>query len=63
MEVQAFGDRLNIVVDHAGERWPELERLLTDSGIVVKSMRVVRPSLENVFISLLTHEQQNEAVA
>jgi ABC-2 type transport system ATP-binding protein len=54
-EVQLFGDRLNVVIDDAGRDMPALASLLQASGIAVRSQRRVVPSLENVFISLLTH--------
>jgi ABC-2 type transport system ATP-binding protein len=56
-EVQAFGDRLNVIVEKAATDFPSVERLLTSNGIVIARWRVIDPSLENVFISLLTHEQ------
>ena len=54
-EVQLFGDRLNVVIDDAGRDMPALATLLQSSGIAIRSQRRVVPSLENVFISLLTH--------
>ncbi len=58
-EVQAFGDRLNVIVERAEEEGPRLEALLRRGGIEVRSLRTISPSLENVFISLLTHQTQN----
>ncbi len=62
LDVQAFGDRLNVIVgteSAAGGRTgtargvdTELRRL----GLGVKNLRIVQPSLENVFISLLKRE-------
>jgi len=54
-EVQAFGDRLNVIVDHAERDVPLAESALRGRGIRIASSRVIMPSLENVFISLLTH--------
>lgn len=56
-EVQAFGDRLNVVVDSPDADLPPIERALADSGIRVTGRRTITPSLENVFVSLLTHEE------
>ncbi|HCV44457.1 MAG TPA: multidrug ABC transporter ATP-binding protein [Bacteroidetes bacterium] len=53
-EIQAFGDRLNVLVDDANKSLPSLESVLRSNGIVLASSRVISPSLENVFISLLT---------
>jgi ABC-2 type transport system ATP-binding protein len=55
-EVQAFGDRLNVIVDDAARDSAAIVALLTGEGIVPRSTRVIAPSLENVFISFLTHE-------
>jgi ABC-2 type transport system ATP-binding protein len=57
-EVQAFGDRLNVVVENAGRDVPSLLSVLKDHNVTVTGWRTVDPSLENVFISLLTQEHQ-----
>jgi len=57
-EVQAFGDRLNVVVHRASEDVPPIESALRSAGIGVSSWRVIPPSLENIFVSLLTHNEQ-----
>jgi len=57
IEVQAFGDRLNIVVEDAARDVPDVSRILNASGIHIAGTRVVPPTLENVFISLLTHSE------
>ncbi len=57
-EVQAFGDRLNVIVDRADQALPIVESALRTRGIRIASSRVIPPSLENVFISLLTHAKQ-----
>ena len=54
-EVQAFGDRLNLVLDQATAQIPQIRKLLEKEGIQVVSWRTIAPSLENVFISLLAH--------
>jgi len=53
-EVQAFGDRVNVVVDDAAERGPQLAAALARGGLRPAATRRIAPSLENVFISLLT---------
>jgi ABC-2 type transport system ATP-binding protein len=53
-EVQAFGDRLNAIVDEPGRDLPVILSGLSGAGIIVRGRRIVPPSLENVFISLLT---------
>jgi ABC-2 type transport system ATP-binding protein len=59
-EVQMFGDRLNVVVENSRRERPVLEQALRAGGVSIASSRVISPSLENVFISLLTGSQQNE---
>ncbi|HWF43521.1 MAG TPA: ABC transporter ATP-binding protein [Candidatus Kapabacteria bacterium] len=54
-EVQAFGDRLNVVIA-ADHNENEIERYLKSEGIEVTQVRTVQPSLENVFISLMKQE-------
>jgi ABC-2 type transport system ATP-binding protein len=56
-EVQAFGDRLNVVVEDAGRDSADLRGTLNSAGISIASLRVISPSLENVFISMLTHTE------
>ncbi|MBS4029505.1 MAG: ABC transporter ATP-binding protein [Ignavibacteriales bacterium] len=53
-EVQAFGDRLNVVVLQAQKDVPSVLSYLKQNAIEVSDWRTVTPSLENVFISLLT---------
>lgn len=59
-EVQAFGDRVNVRVQNSGNEMPAVLRWLGEQGIVVTTWRKVEPSLENVFISLLS-EQKTES--
>ncbi len=56
VEAQAFGDRLNVVVRNAALDVPLLQKYLTEQHIDVASTRVIKPSLENVFISLLSEK-------
>ncbi len=58
-EVQAFGDRLNVIVKNAGHEGPVLRKVLEQGGLSVTGLRSIEPSLENVFISLLTHTTEN----
>ncbi len=52
IEVQAFGDRLHLVVSKTQKDLISVERGLQDRGIVVTHWRQIPPSLENVFIYL-----------
>jgi len=60
-EVQAFGDRLNVIVDDARRDYPPVAAAMSAADIRVDSHRVISPSLENVFISLLTHNGFQES--
>jgi len=53
-EVQAFGDRLHVVVANEKKDVGKIIDLLSREGIEVSDKRTVTPSLENVFISLLS---------
>ena len=57
LEVQAFGDRLNVNVRNAAIDFQQIESHLISRNISIHGWRVVDPSLENVFISLLTHPE------
>ncbi len=53
-EVQAFGDRVNVVVQSASNDIQTVLSHLKNQSIEIFDWRVVKPSLENVFISLLS---------
>lgn len=59
-ETQAFGDRLNILVSNAQRDMPSVLEALRIQNIAVQDWRVVPPSLENVFISLLTEHRMTK---
>lgn len=50
--VQAFGDRLNVIV-YRKEDSVKIKEVLTNYGIKIYSIRLISPSLENVFINLI----------
>jgi ABC-2 type transport system ATP-binding protein len=62
-EVQALGDRLNVIVENSSRDFPAVASALEAKGISITSWRVITPSLENVFISLLTHTEQHQVAA
>ncbi len=53
IEVQIYGDRLNIVTENAGIDLPAIENVLESSSLKVIDKRIIPPSLENVFIYLV----------
>jgi len=55
--VQAFGDRLNVIVDDSKRDIPAIKKLLEGADFSTVESRVINPSLENVFISLMSSEQ------
>ena len=59
-DVQAFGDRLNVILDSAENDIGHVKHLLQTAGIRISSWRVIPPSLENIFIYLLSQKQTNE---
>ena len=59
-EVQAFGDRLNLVVENAERDFPAIEALLNKHDTRVLDWRVISPSLENIFISMMTQQTEEE---
>ncbi|HEV8538769.1 MAG TPA: ABC transporter ATP-binding protein [Bacteroidota bacterium] len=56
-EVQAFGDRLNVLIEDGSRQLSAVTTLLQSSGVLIETARAVTPSLENVFISLLTRKE------
>lgn len=60
-EVQAFGDRLNLVLDDEKKGMRKILEVLKSNSIEVMDQRVVSPSLENVFISLLSDRRMAQA--
>jgi hypothetical protein len=62
MEVQAFGDRLNVVVEDQKKGMRKLLAVLKKNSIEVSDRRVISPSLENVFISLLSVQNSKQEI-
>jgi ABC-2 type transport system ATP-binding protein len=55
-EVQVYGDRLHVFVDDAKRRTPEIQTALEAAGIRVATIRQTMPHLQEVFVSLVTHQ-------
>ncbi len=55
-EVQVYGDRLHVFVDDAKRRAPEIQTALEAVGIRVTTLRQTVPHLQEVFVSLVTHQ-------
>jgi ABC-2 type transport system ATP-binding protein len=56
--VQAFGDRLNLVVQRPEVELPKVRKILANAGIEITQERIIPTSLENVFISLMTEQAE-----
>ncbi|MGE5438284.1 MAG: ABC transporter ATP-binding protein [Bacteroidota bacterium] len=53
-EVQMFGDRIDVVVDNCDTDCLVIKDLLIKESVTITDLRVVPPSLENVFIHLIS---------
>jgi len=51
--VALFGDRLHILVDSAEEAQPRIEAVLRAAGLAAQELRVIEPTLEDVFTSAI----------
>lgn len=59
--VGLFGDRVHVVTSTPEKTAPELEVILAGDGISVTSVRIIEPSLEDVFVSVLGDSEGKEA--
>ena len=53
IDVQIFGDRINIMVDDPETELQGIESILAEKNISITSSRIIAPSLENIFIHLV----------
>jgi len=53
VDVQIFGDRMNIMVDDPETVLQGIETILAEKNISITSSRIITPSLENIFIHLV----------
>ena len=61
MDAAVFGDALHLVVADASAAAPSVRGYLYDRGISVSRIEKIRPSLEDVFVSLTTTQDAAEA--
>lgn len=59
LEVQLFGDRIDIVVQNSAVSLNNIIELFRQKGLLITSYRVIPPSLENVFIHLVGDNKEN----
>jgi ABC-2 type transport system ATP-binding protein len=60
MDAAVFGNALHLVVRDADVAMPRIEKYLADSGVAVSRIEKIRPSLEDVFVSLTTTHDAGE---
>ena len=60
MDAAVFGNALHLVVEDAATAMPLLQKFLADRKIDVSRMEKIRPSLEDVFVSLTTGREAEE---
>jgi drug efflux transport system ATP-binding protein len=53
IEVQMFGDRINVIIDDYDKQYSGIKMLLNENKIEIISNRIISASLENVFIHLV----------
>jgi ABC-2 type transport system ATP-binding protein len=63
LDVQRFGDRLDLLVHDPEEMQPAVRKGLEGAGIALDEMRVDDPTLENVFVAKLRALGQGAATA
>jgi drug efflux transport system ATP-binding protein len=54
IDAAVFGSALHLVVEKAEEATPEVKKYLSERGVTVRRLQKIRPSLEDVFVSLTT---------
>jgi hypothetical protein len=52
-EVQTYGETLQVLVDSAQRRLPEIERALKQAGLTHRGARLVPARMEQAFLSLI----------
>jgi len=60
-DVAVYGGGLHLTVDDPGTAAPRVRQALARSGIEVRSLEVIRPSMEDVFVALIEEEESKVA--
>jgi ABC-2 type transport system ATP-binding protein len=64
IDAAVFGNALHLVVRDAAAAIPQVQKYLADHSIKVGHIEKIRPSLEDVFVSLTTtHDSEKERTA
>jgi len=56
-DAAVFGNALHLVVPDATAAVPQIKQFLADQGLTVTRVEKIRPSLEDVFVSLTTSRE------
>jgi ABC-2 type transport system ATP-binding protein len=60
IDAAVFGNALHLVVEDAAAALPQLRSYLAERKITIQRMEQIRPSLEDVFVSLTTEHEAAE---
>ena len=58
LDAAVFGSALHLVVEKAEKATPEVKKYLSEHGVTVRRIEKIRPSLEDVFVSLTTEPRK-----
>jgi ABC-2 type transport system ATP-binding protein len=53
VDVQRFGDRLDLIVHHPDQAESDVRKILDPAGIAINDLRIDDPTLENTFVATL----------
>jgi ABC-2 type transport system ATP-binding protein len=62
LDAAVFGNALHLVVNDAAAAIPQVKMVLKEQGVTVASMETIRPTLEDVFVSLTTVRDEAEGM-
>ncbi len=57
--VSLFGDKVHVVTSTPDKTAEDTESILRDSGLEIYGIRPIEPALEDVFVSVLAHKQED----
>ena len=60
LDAAVFGNALHLVVEKAESATPEVKKYLSDHGLTVRRIENIRPTLEDVFVSLTTEPRNGK---
>ena len=63
LDAAVFGNALHLVVEHADAATPQVKKYLSDHGVTVRRIEQIRPTLEDVFVSLTTEPRNGKGKA